>query len=208
MPTIQSGATSDLATVDPTVKAIRAALYPKNQESYSARATTGLLGATLAADAPIFGIRNASAAAKSLYIEKIDLGFSVTTAFTATQQFGLYLERFNAAVLGGGAAAAVLRHDASGTGASEIAGAGGGAVVATTAALTVVGVAFEGQKVPILGWSNKNLDAQIGPATVFDASEGAPIVLAAGEGLSIRNLIVWPAAGVGVVTGRVFWSER
>lgn len=208
MPTIQSGATSDLLTVEPNVKALRAVLYPKQQESYSARATTGLLGATLAADAPIFGIRNATGAAKSLYIEKIDLGFSVTTAFTATQQFGLYLERFSAAALAGGAAATILRHDAGGLGASETAGAGGDVRVATTGALTVVGVTFDTGKVPVLGWSNKNIDAQIGPFTVFDASEGAPIVLAAGEGLAIRNLIVWPAAGVGVVSGRVFWSER
>jgi len=72
----------------------------------------------------------------------------------------------------------------------------------------VAGVTFAGQKVPILNAGSPLLGQMIGPFTAFDASESAPIILKAGEGISLRNLVVWPAAGTAVIHSRVTWAER
>lgn len=189
--------------------------------SYIASLTTGVLAATLAADAPIFGIRCGPTQAEVLptagiitkprfvYISEIGLSVNGVVAFTAAQQFGLYLERFSVANLAGGAAALISKVNETGapdptclTGGPE----GGDTRVATTAALTVVGVTFDGKKIPLsAAWSAVGPGALAQSVTTFYDN---PLRLAAGEGLAIRNLVVWPAAGTGVVSGYVKFDER
>lgn len=191
--------------------------------AYMASLTTGVLAATLAADAPIFAIRNgptqtdfnpstsigAIAAKRFVHITSISLRVSSIVAFTAAQQFGLYLQRFSVANLAGGAAALILKVNESGAPDSACLSGGaeaGDTRVATTAALTVVGVTFDAtSKIPIYGWTT------VGPAEYFETLvefETDALRLAPGEGLAIRNSIVWPAAGTGVVTGFVRYQER
>lgn len=188
--------------------------------SYIASITSGVLAATLAADAPIFGIRCGPTQAEVLptagiitkprfiYITEIGLKVNSVVAFTAAQQFGLYIERFSAANLAGGAAALISKVNETGapdptclSGGAE----GGDTRVSTTAALTVVGVTFDTKKIPIYGWST------VGPADYgFQRIQflDNPLRLGAGEGLAIRNQIVWPAAGTGTVNGYVKFDER
>jgi len=188
--------------------------------SYIASLTSGVLAATLAADAPIFAIRCGPTQAEVLptagliskprfiYISEIGLKVNSVVAFTAAQQFGLYIERFSAANLAGGAAA--LISDVSSTGAPDptcLTGGpeGGDTRVSTTAALTVVGVTFDTKKIPIYGWST------VGPADYgFQKIEfpDNPLRLGLGEGLAIRNSVVFPAAGTATVTGYVKFDER
>jgi hypothetical protein len=201
---LKSGATVDVATVDPVEKAVRVASYKPAGEFYMARATSGVLAAALAVDAPIFAMRHGAAAAKTAYVHKIDLGFGCAVAFTTGSQVGFYLQRFSVAALAGGTSylASILRYDTAD--ASEM----GDLRASTTAALTSAGVTFAADSVPLLSFASPTLSQQIGPLTLFDSTESAPIKLAAGEGICIRNLVVWPAAGTGVVSCRVVWSER
>jgi hypothetical protein len=201
---LKSGATVDVATIDPGQKAVRVALYKPEGEFYMARATSGILAAALAVDAPVFAMRHGAAAVKAAYIHKIDIGFGATVAFTTGSQTGFYLQRFSVAALAAGTSylASILRYDTAD--ASEM----GDLRASTTAALTSAGVTFAADSVPLISFPGPTLNQMIGPVTVFDSTESAPIKLAAGEGLCLRNLVVWPAAGTGVLTCRVVWAER
>jgi hypothetical protein len=191
------GATSgNMAEVDAAVLAQRVAVYPKNQPNFGARVTTGVLAAALAAGAPIFGIR---AGATPIYVIQVVVSFSWAVAATAMQQFGLVMERFSGAALAGGQAYTPLKHRSGDvSSAADIR-------AATTAALTSTGVTFDGSQSPLLGWTSNAAGFLVGPLTVDLAD--CPIKLLPGEGLCIRNLIAWPAAGTGVVSGALRWEE-
>lgn len=188
--------------------------------SYIVSITSGVLGATLAADSPIFGIRCGPTQTEVLptagiitkprfiYITEIALRVNSVVAFTAAQQFGLYMERFSVANLAGGADALISKVNETGAPLPTCTPGGaeaGDARVATTATLTSAGVTFDGKKIPIYGWST------VGPADYgFQRIQciDNPIRLGLGEGLSIRNSVVWPAAGTGFVTGYCKFDER
>lgn len=190
--------------------------------AYMASFTTGVLAATLAADAPICAIRNGPtqtafnpstsvgviSTQRWAYITEIGIRVSGVVAFTAAQQFGLYLRRFSVASLAGGAASPILKVNSSTapdsaclTGGAE----GGDLRVSTTAALTVAGVTFDANKIPIFGWSTVG-PAEFGSNTIYLETE--PIRLAPGEGLALANQIVWPAAGTAIVNGYIKYDER
>lgn len=191
--------------------------YPGSQSGvYIAALTTGVLGATLAADAPIGALRcgptqtasSIMAGTRLIYVTELGVKVASVVAFTAAQQFGLYLQRFSAANLAGGVAALIGKLSSSTapnsvalTGGPE----GGDTRVSTTAALTTAGVTFDGNKIPIYGWSI------VGPAdygyTVVSFAD-SPIRLLPGEGLSLHNSVLWPAAGTGVVTAYLKFEER
>jgi hypothetical protein len=180
--------------------------------AYMARWTTGVLAAALAVDAPVAGIRNGPTAnTKNVYIQEIGVSFAAVVAFTATQQFGLYLDRYSAANLASGTAYTPMKmkdnypNSACLTGAAEA----GDIRASGTTLLTSAGVTFQGFKVPILGWSTKLIDSQVGPAIIdFAGAQSQPLRLAPGEGVALRNLVAWPAAGTGVVSGYIKWLER
>jgi len=200
MAVIQSGATSDLLTVEPVGKAIRVAEYPKDANFYSVRAATGVLGAALAAGATLFSMRQAAAPTKSIYITGIDVQFACTVAFTTASQQLFVIERFSTATPSGGTAYTPLRHSTSYPASEAV-----DIRASTTAALTVTSVVFEGFQVPILGAASPLVSSTVGAS--FDLREG-PIRLQANEGLCIRNVVVWPAAGTGVLTAQIRWNER
>lgn len=180
-----------------------------NTPLFYARVSTGVLAAALAVDAPVFGIRNGPTTnTKRVVIVRLKLQFSTQAAFTAVQQFGFYLEKYNTANLAGGQTyeplKARLEADES---VCKPGGAEGGDIRAsTTAALTVAGVTFLGEKVPVYGWNDL---AVARDAPWVDAIEPEdPVALAPGEGLAIRNLVVWPAAGTGTLAGFVKYYEE
>lgn len=192
----------------------RASIYPRvGTAAYTHGIRTGLLAATLAADAPIFSVRNGTGGANAVnvYLTHLWLSFTVTTAFTAVQEFGWYGQRFSAANLAGGAATALpVRHYGAGASVMEPGGGAGGDIrVSTTAALTVVGVTFDANRVvPLLTWRAVTVDVRYVEEIKFSEIYGSPLKLAPGEGWAIRNLVVWPAAGVGMVHGRLAHEER
>jgi hypothetical protein len=206
MATINDTTTGDATKVDADLKNARVGIYPRGLNGggvYSVRATTGILTAALAVDAPIFGMREAAVPTRNAYILRIDIGFGCTVAFTTGSQVGFYMERFSVANLAGGVAQTPIRYDTT-YGTSELQDIR----ASTTAALTSAGVTFEGFKVPLFSFASPTLSQMIGPFTCFDASEAGPFRLRAGEGFCIRNLVVWPAAGTGVVSCRIGWEER
>lgn len=191
--------------VETTLKAARTTIYPREVFGlHSIRATTGVMTAALAVDAPVFGIRAAAAPTKDTYITRICGSFSWVVAATAAQQFGFYWERFSAANLAGGVAALVMKHDTNHPTiqAQDVR-------VSAAAALTVAGVTFDGNKVPFMSWTNSAIGTGVLDMPVlFDGDVEGPIRLRAGEGISFRNLIVWPAAGTGVAAFRITVEER
>ncbi len=210
---IKGGTTGAIAEIENNLKTQRTTVYPHEVVgAYMARWTTGVLGAALAVNAVLAGIRNGPTAnSKNIYIVEIGLMFGVNVAYTATQQFGLYLERYSTANLGGGGTHVPLKLDTSHPNSAATAGGaeGGEVRVSTTAALTTTSVVFSGTPTPIIGWTTKNIDSVVGPV-ILDLSSGQsqPIKLAPGEGICLRNLVVWPAAGTGVVSGWIKWEER
>lgn len=206
MAVLEDPVTADTHRIDADWRSARVSVYPRHLNSggiYATRATTGILAAALAVDAPVFGLREAAAPTRNVFILRIDIGFGCTVAFTTGSQVGFYMERFSAANLGGGNVSNAFRYDTA-YAVTELLDAR----VATTAALTTAGVTFDGFKVPLISFPSPLLGQVIGPFTCFDASETSPIRLRAGEGLAIRNLVVWPAAGTGVMFSRVVWEER
>lgn len=167
---------------------------------HTVRATTGVLGATLAAGSTVFAMRHAAAPTRDVYVTGIQAQFAATVAFTTASQQLFALERFSTATPSGGTAYTGMKHD-TGSAASGL----GDIRAATTAALTVTSVVFDGNTVPLLGTASPVVSSTIvGPYLDFSQS---PIRLRAGEGLCIRNIVLWPAAGTGVLTASVTWYE-
>ena len=75
----------------------------------------------------------------------------------------------------------------------------------TTAALTVTSVVFEGNQIPLFGFASRQCRSTTRPVPDYNND---PIRLATGEGLAIRNVVIWPAAGTGVLTAMVSWVDR
>src|SRR6266496_5615752 len=101
MAQIQGVTQANKLEVDATNQAARMAQYSQEGRIYTAKATTGVLPAALAADAVLFGMREAAAPGRNIYIMRIDMAFSVNVAYTATQQFGVYMQRYSVANLTG-----------------------------------------------------------------------------------------------------------
>lgn len=176
---------------------------------FYARVSTEVLAAALAVDAPVFGIRSGPTNnTKRVVIVGLKLQFSTQAAFTAVQQFGFYLERFSAANLAGGQTYNPFKaRDVDDVSVCRPGGAEGGDIRAsTTAALTVVGVTFEGNKVPVYGWNDLAVARDASWVDTIEPED--PVVLEPGEGLAIRNLVVWPAAGAGTLAGFIKYYEE
>jgi hypothetical protein len=167
--------------------------------AYSARATTGVLGATLAAGSVVFSMYNGGT--KTAYVDRIVVGFGVTVTFTAASQLLFAFERLSVAAPTGGTAYTPMKHSTT-QAASTITDVR----ASTTTALSTTGVTFEGNQIPMCGFGSPAAGLN-NPLTYFDFNDD-PIRLAPTEGLCFRNLILWPAAGTGVITGMVSWADR
>lgn len=204
-----------LAEIESVIKALRVAHYPRDVSgSYCYGIRTGLLAAALAADAPIWAMRNGPTGnTKNIYFSGGFFWFITTTAFTAAQEFGFYLQRFSVANLAGGTAVPLpvsLTNNGTASAVTPGGAEAGDIRTSTTTALTSAGVTFDANKViPVINWRDPTINLRYGPFE-FRCFEwfGQPWKLVPGEGIVLRNLVVWPAAGVGMVSGGVGWEER
>lgn len=179
--------------------------------------TTGVLAAALAADAPIASMRvgptqtagSIQGGTVKAYVRWISLRLASTVAFTAAQQFGLYLQRFSGANMAGGSTRSILNlHENTAAINKSVCLPGGGQAgdfrASDTAALTTAGVTLSGEKITVYGWST------VGPAeypwVYLDFTE-RPLRLDVGEGLALFNKVVWPVAGTAVLNGTIAWDE-
>lgn len=167
--------------------------------SYTVRATTGILGATLAAGAAVFAMRLPSTSTRRVHVYRVQTQFAATVAFTAASQQHFVLDRHNTATHSGGTAYTPLRHAAQGASAVDDIRA------ATTGALTATSVVYEDTPISLLGMASPAVSTTH-TGLPLDLRDD-PILLEPGDGLTIRNLVVWPAAGTGILTAQVSWWE-
>jgi hypothetical protein len=197
--------------VDSAVKALRTTLVSRGV-GFCVSTTTGTIGAALAANSPVFGMRLDPSATVRAFIERVRLQFTTIVAFTTPVTAGRRLALFRgsgAATAGGtGIATAQRKHTAFGS-TSEFDTANGGDLrIATTAALTVVGITFETE--PLRMMTLTHVGAAGGHYECiweFHASENNPVVLEPGQLLAIRNPAAMDAAGTWTLAVNVDWHE-
>lgn len=210
MAQIESGATSDLATVDPTSKALRVSLYdtngiPVHQYPTGSYALSIGLGrfTVLTTTGSIFAMRNAST--RTIYIRKFHVWVSFDgTAAASTQIFSI--RRFSTATPSGGTtltlpAAAVKKNNAMSD--SALTDARHATITSGTSPLTVTSVVFE----QALARFTLNRNAGVIQALDFKFFDkpADQVVLAANEGIDIH---ITNTAVVGdAIVGTVEWDE-
>ena len=216
MAIIQSGATSDLLTVETTHKAARVTTRPPEALGHFHLAVpTGLLAtASVAANGPLFSMRYAPGTPTVAVITKVRVGFAQLVGWTAANahEFGLYVARSWTVSDSGGTQVVVTGNtnkarttfDPSGMTdvrvASNVTFTAGTRTLDTNAmGLTVIPtsqVAAGSATYPFI------------QEMIFDHSTADyPIVLQNNEGIVINNITVWPAAGTAKMVFNVEWFE-
>lgn len=201
-----SGASADLATVDPTSKALRVSVYDvlgnpiENREAdrYVVCGATGAVcAAALAAGTTLIAMRNG--AGKSLYITKIKVRFTVGTVGVSAGVAGsVKWERFTTATPTGGTARTVAKKNAT-FNASNVADVRDG-----NAALTVTSVVWT----DVLDMSNVPLMITGVPSPEWVSEwEDSPAVIAPSEGISLRVLTQLAATQTWQFSYSIEWFE-
>jgi hypothetical protein len=213
--------------VDPTSHAARVSLRPLEHDyggrllgHYRLAARSGVLtGTGIVAGAPLFSFRWTDATALAI-LTRLEARYVPTAAFTAAQELGLD------AILASAWSAA----DSSGT--AVLPGTGGRMRRSGMGTSLVGDVRIAGTTLLTAG--TRTLDAQpiaVGGGLVNDVNDAAeteyvnpsgpygfvleanpargehPIVLAANEGLIVRNTVVFPAAGTATLLVSLAWAE-
>lgn len=207
MAQIQSGATADLLTIDPTSKAARVTPYDSSANEYSPFPSPGAYAlpvnvrqtAATAANSTVWTMRNG--ATKKMFFRRIllEIIFDGTAAAATTLKY--MLARFSAATPTGGTSLTAVKMQTTFS-ASTLADAR-----FLDTGLTTTGVTFETE------WATLAIPASVTAGSIFwnmpfigpnEAKE--PFVLNPNEGLAIR---LQNAAVVGMgLTGSVHWDER
>jgi hypothetical protein len=206
MAIIQSGASADLATIDPTSKALRVTLYDSAGNELVKEPSGGIyhlpvglrLTAAVAAGSAVWAMRNGGT--RTIYITEIDLlfGFDGTAAATTSRW---ELIRFSDANPSGGTAMTPVKH-ATAMAASSVQDARFNAA----AALTVTGITFED-----LAFAYGGCQRQVHATNALQLGLGALqrrgiFELAPNEGLALRTNIV---AVIGdSCQGHIAWEEQ
>lgn len=224
MAVIQSGATPDQLTIDPTTKAARVSARPLEHGvggHYHLAMRSGQLAAALAANAVLFSFRWGSSSLLAI-IESIRLQFQPIVVFTGHQEisFEAYVGRAFSAAHTGGTAATLTGNNGKARAShptSQIP-TNGDVRIASTAALGGGTVTLDANPFAVGVGSPNIVNSAAGTAYVaynrpvleykpWIADGEHPIVLAQNEGFVIRNGIVWPAAGTGVIGVEIRWAE-
>jgi len=215
MGVIQSGATVDLSTVDPTSKALRVSQRPIEGEQYRLAATSGLLTAVAAGTATagyLFAFRWGSATEACL-LHRVIAKWRTIAGFTAAQEINLDIIRatgFSASTTGGTAATLTGNNTLKRT--SQNVTQLTDARIGTTTALTAGTQTLDTMSMAFDGASEMATGAAI-PRTSFEVEadftvvRGGPLVLLQNEGFIVRNLILMGAGGTARVSVEVDWSE-
>jgi hypothetical protein len=182
---------------------------------YRIAATTGTIAAALAANGQLFYFRWTDATRLAV-ITWVQWKFKTLTVFTSATltDFGVDLYKVTAvSAAGGGTTLGAPSKMRTSMGASLV----GSITIATTAALTALTTLDAAAIASSLGHPNRRTPAtaieepldQV-PYGVFNADSGHgehPLVLAQNEGIVLRNRVVWPAAGTGVLQVEMGWAE-
>lgn len=215
MAVIQSGVTTDVATVDPTTKAIRASIRTPEGEHYRIGSASGLFTGVAAATATaghLFSFRWGSATEYAL-IWRVVAKVVTVAGYTAAQEVGIDLIKataYTASHTGGTALTLTTTNGKKRTG-SNVTGLTS-ARIATTGALTAGTHTLDAQALAFGGFSELAAGAAV-PKGVYgfdfnaDPDYGGPLILAQDEGFIIRNLILQGAGGTARLYVEVDWSE-
>jgi hypothetical protein len=200
MAVLEDPNTGSMAAVDASKSALRASLRPFELTGYSAfGAQSGALTG-VAANGPVFSLRNAAGNGELLLVRHVGLGFLTTTAFTTAQivDYGLFFARSFTASDSGGTAISVSGNNAK-VRTSLGAPNSMDARIATTAALTAGTRTLDTNALAQIGAWSGGAGQGIVPVqnNLWDQYTGDQlIVLAPNEGLVIANLTAMGAAGV------------
>ena len=188
--------------------------------SYRIASTTGTIGAALAASGQLFYVRWTDAT-RFFVLHRFKASFQALTPFTAgtLTDFGFDLVNATAVSAGGGGTdlGAVVKTKMRTSMGASLLDASGLMRISTTAALTAI-TTLDGSAIASSLGDQQSLnpaaateEPRVNDPTleyVARMSDGEyPLVLAQNEGLVLRNRTVWPAAGTGIVTIEMSWSE-
>lgn len=187
---------------------------------YRIAATTGTLAAALAAASQLFYVRWTDAT-RFFVLHKFKAEFQCLIPFTANTltDFGFDLFKATAVSAGGGGTdlGALVKTKMRSTMGASLLDTAGLMRISTTGLLTALTTLDATAIAQSVGDSQRvNPAAATEEATVnsptltyvADMANGEhPLVLAQNEGLVLRNRTVWPAAGTGLVTVNMTWSE-
>jgi len=207
MALIQSGATTDLLTIDPTAKAARTTIRPNEVTgAYRWTATSGSIAAATAAGILFTWKYTGSGVA---VLRRIDVGLNVTTAYT---QGGLRVSTYfvrTTFTQGSTNATAVTLTGNNGKKRTSHATTNASAFILTTTGIT--GDTASGEDVTPFCSTLLNLPGSInvvGPQTLYqDDPTDFPLVFAANEGFRIKNDTAFAATGVSSLTVIVEYDE-
>lgn len=193
-------------------KAIRSCTVPRSSRNFAIAGTTGTIGAALAANSSVFAMRlDPGAGSINAYIERIRLQYTTIVAYTTPVTAGrrLALYRGSGAAASGGTSITTVAKKGSTSIDSEIETAQGGAAsIATTGALIVTGITYETNQIAEMSLTHVGAAGAFSEVLwEFAATESAPIVLAPGQLIAIRNPAAMDAAGTWQLTVRVDWHE-
>lgn len=203
--------TTATAEVEPGISALRTVLTPRGY-GFGVAATTGTIGAALAAGSAVFTLRLDPGSTRRAFIERVRVEYTTivayTTPVTAGRRLGIYRGSGAATAGGTSIAVAVAKHGIADT--SECSVANGGDIrVATTAALTATGITWEAT--PLRELSLVHTGAAGAYRDVVwefaGGSESQPIQLDPGQLIGIRNPAEMDAAGTWQIAVSVDWHE-
>lgn len=182
---------------------------------FAVAATTGTVGAALAANSCVFAMRLDPSSALNAFIYRVRVTFTTVVAFTVPITAGRRLEIYRgsgATPSGGTAIALAVPKRASNSNSEFNSSLGGDIRVATTAGLTMTGVVFTGADVSPLRVMSL---AHVGAAGQFaevifefaDGETGQALQLEPGQLLCVRNPVAMDAAGTWQAAVQVDWTE-
>jgi hypothetical protein len=207
MALIQSGATTDLLTIDPTAKAARTTIRPNEVTgAYRWSATSGAIAAATAAGILFTWKYTGSGVA---VLRRIDVGLNVTTAYT---QGGLKVSAYfvrTSFTQGSTNATAVTLTGNNGKKRTSHLTTNASAFICTTTGIT--GDTAAGEDATPWCYALLNQPANIGivaPQILYqDDPTDFPLVFAANEGFRIKNDTAFAATGVANLIVTVEYDE-
>lgn len=200
-----------VVAVEPGIAAARVCFTPRGY-GFGIAATTGTIGAALAANSTVFAMRLDPGASRRAFIERLRVEFTTLVAFTTPVTAGRRLSLFGAQLSGtptGGTAivAPMPKHGVSDT--SEFSAANGGDIrISSTGTLTVAGTVNAN---PFREMSLAHVGAAGGYREALwefaSGAESQPIQLDPGQAILIRNPAAMDAAGTWQMSVAVDWYE-
>ena len=214
MAIIQSGASADLLTVDPTFKAARVTLRPNEVTgSYRATAVSGSIAASTAASVLFTFKYTASGSGTVAVLRRVSIAEQVTTLYTQGGiRFSCYHTRATFTQGTGNATALTLTSN-NAKKRTSMASTGATAYICTT--LGITGDTASGEDSTPFATGGLDLPAVVttrpyaGLVDIYDgySTNVYPIVFATTEGFRLKNDTAFAAAGVGNLIVNIEWDE-